>query len=86
MYTSIGLTGNLDLLCDFTTEKLSGLLEEYLLDGDLPLSPKGMEFYNEAKGKDWWTNVLIVPARYTDKPKYTIGLGDSFVAGVRLWF
>lgn len=30
--------------------------------------------------------VVIVPSKYIDKPNYTIGLGDSFVAGVQMCF
>jgi ADP-dependent phosphofructokinase/glucokinase len=30
--------------------------------------------------------VTLVPTKYIDKPKYTIGLGDSFVAGVQTCF
>ena len=32
------------------------------------------------------TDAVIVPTKYIDKPQYTIGLGDSFVAGVQICF
>jgi len=38
---------------------------------------------SENKHKD---DVVVVPSQYIDKPKYTIGLGDSFAAGVQLCF
>ncbi|MDO4632585.1 MAG: ADP-dependent glucokinase/phosphofructokinase [Eubacteriales bacterium] len=31
-------------------------------------------------------DVTLVPSKYIDKPKYTIGLGDSFVGGVQICF
>ena len=51
----------------------------------LELSQKGTDFYNEAANKGY-NDVVIVPSKYIDKPKYTIGLGDSFVAGVQICF
>lgn len=37
----------------------------------------------ESKYRD---EVVLVPSKYIDKPNYTIGLGDSFVAGVQMCF
>lgn len=49
-----------------------GVLSEVL---ELELSQKGTDFYNEAKNKGY-NDVVVVPSKYIDKPKYTIGLGD----------
>jgi len=47
----------------------------------LPFSPKGTECREKA-----CSDAVVVPSRYLDRPKYTIGLGDSFVAGVQICF
>lgn len=52
----------------------------------LPLSLKGMEAKNIISAGKYDDEVVIVPTKYIDKPKYTIGLGDSFVGGVQLCF
>lgn len=51
----------------------------------LPLSEKGCKG-REIILQENLQNVVLVPSKYMDKPKYTIGLGDSFVAGVQLCF
>lgn len=51
----------------------------------LKFSQKGTDFYNEAINK-CYNDVVVVPSKYIDKPRYTIGLGDSFVAGVQICF
>lgn len=53
---------------------------------DLPLSPKGVENYEAALASEYADEVILVPSKYIDKPKYTIGLGDSFVGGVQMCF
>ena len=52
----------------------------------LPLSERGMEYKRLIEEKEFLQKVVLVPSRYIDKPKYTIGLGDSFVAGVQICF
>ena len=49
----------------------------------LPMSPKGISFRYQAAEIP---GVIVVPSRLIDKPAYTIGLGDSFVAGMQLCF
>lgn len=53
---------------------------------ELPLSPKGVENYQTALASQYADEVTLVPSKYIDKPKYTIGLGDSFVGGVQMCF
>lgn len=52
----------------------------------LPLSEKGMRNRELAAKEHFSWEVVLVPSKYIDKPKYTIGLGDSFVAGVQMCF
>ncbi|MCC3372365.1 ADP-dependent glucokinase/phosphofructokinase [Cohnella sp. REN36] len=53
---------------------------------ELPLSEKGV-FNKEIIDKSIYAGeAIIVPTKYIDKPRYTIGLGDSFVAGVQICF
>ena len=51
----------------------------------LPLSEKGMKNWNIVR-ENGIKDVIVVPSKYIDKPQYTIGLGDSFVAGVQICF
>lgn len=51
----------------------------------LDVSPAGMKDLIEVKESDY-DDVILVPSKYIDKPKYTIGLGDSFVSGVQICF
>lgn len=51
-----------------------------------PLSPKGMEHERTIRESEYAGKVVLVPSKYMDKPRYTIGLGDSFVGGVQLCF
>lgn len=53
---------------------------------DLELSPKGMDNYRIISESEYVEDVVLVPSKYIDKPKYTIGLGDSFVGGVQVCF
>lgn len=50
------------------------------------LSAKGMENYQRLQDSEYKNEVVLVPSKYIDKPRYTIGLGDSFVGGVQLCF
>ena len=50
------------------------------------MSAKGVKNYQEVKNSQYSSEVVIVPSKYIDKPKYTIGLGDSFVGGVQICF
>lgn len=50
------------------------------------LSPKGMENYQTVLQSEYADEVTLVPSKYIDKPKYTIGLGDSFLGGVQMCF
>jgi len=50
------------------------------------LSPGGASFKDEVEKAGYSDRVVIVPSRYIDKPKYTIGLGDSFVGGLQMCF
>lgn len=52
----------------------------------LPLSPKGLSNREIIKKENLQENVVLVPSKYIDKPKYTIGLGDSFIGGVQICF
>ena len=47
----------------------------------LALSPEGIRFAEELEHKKPEAYVRIVPSRYMEHPKYTIGLGDTFMAG-----
>lgn len=50
------------------------------------LSPKGLKNYRIVRESEYASDVVLVPSKYIDKPKYTIGLGDSFVGGVQMCF
>lgn len=50
------------------------------------MSEKGMEYYRTLQESDYAKNAIFVPTKYIDKPKYTIGLGDSFVGGLQICF
>lgn len=52
----------------------------------LPLSPTGLQFARELAKMELPCSACLVPSRYMEKPKYTIGLGDTFVAGVQMAF
>ncbi|QGH36232.1 ADP-dependent glucokinase [Gracilibacillus salitolerans] len=53
---------------------------------ELPLSEIGMKNKEIISNSSYHNKAVIVPTKYIDKPKYTIGLGDSFVAGVQICF
>lgn len=52
----------------------------------LPLSPTGTGFAQTLGEMDLKHEAVLVPSRYMEKPRYTIGLGDTFVAGMQLCF
>ncbi len=52
----------------------------------LALSRDGIEKQACLARSIYQDEVILVPSKYMDKPKYTIGLGDSFVAGVQMCF
>ncbi|GLC82556.1 ADP-dependent glucokinase/phosphofructokinase [Lacrimispora brassicae] len=52
----------------------------------LPLSETGIRNRELIAKEHFSSQVILVPSKYIDKPKYTIGLGDSFVAGVQMCF
>lgn len=52
----------------------------------LPLSEKGVRCRAVVAASEFAGETILVPTKYIDKPKYTIGLGDSFVAGVQICF
>ena len=49
-------------------------------------SERGLEARRRVHERGLEKEAVVVPTKYIDKPKYTIGLGDSFVAGVQLCF
>jgi ADP-dependent phosphofructokinase/glucokinase len=57
----------------------------------LPLSPKGLRIREEVleretAGAEDDILCIVVPTRLMERPKYTIGLGDTVVAGVQTAF
>lgn len=50
------------------------------------MSLKGVQFLEIVEQHKFEEEVIVVPSRYIDKPKYTIGLGDSFVGGMQMCF
>ena len=63
-----------------------GAPEECAENLKLPLSPTGLRFARELDEMKPERYSCLVPSRYMEHPKYTIGLGDTFVAGVQLGF
>jgi len=53
---------------------------------ELSLSEQGNKCLNRIKDINEDMKIILVPTRYIDKPQYTIGLGDSFVAGMQICF
>ena len=55
---------------------------------DRELSQRGVSDLEKVEGSTHMQSrvVLRLPSKYIDKPKYTIGLGDSFVSGVQTCF
>lgn len=52
----------------------------------LPLSPVGLAFAERLSHMQLKHHAVLVPSRYMEKPACTIGLGDTFVAGVQICF
>ena len=52
----------------------------------VPLSEQGMRFAEELQKMQTLHETVFVPSRYISKPLGTIGLGDTFVAGLQLCF
>ncbi|MCD2492109.1 ADP-dependent glucokinase/phosphofructokinase [Lacrimispora sp. NSJ-141] len=52
----------------------------------LGLSPTGLAFHERLRELKPAKQAVLVPSRYLEHPKYTIGLGDTFVAGVHTCF
>lgn len=65
---------------------LYGTMEQIGEVLDFDLSAKGVKNYETIKNSEYSSEVVLVPSKYIDKPKYTIGLGDSFVGGVQICF
>ena len=63
-----------------------GSYEECAESLSLELSQIGLNFAEQLEGIATKKNVLLVPSRYMEHPKYTIGLGDTFVAGMQICF
>lgn len=63
-----------------------GTLEQIRELERYPFSEKGLRFRAQAAKAPWADRVTVAPTRYCDRPPYTIGLGDSFVAGVQMCF
>lgn len=49
-------------------------------------SDRGMKNYQAVRESKYAVETVLVPSKYMDKPKFTIGLGDSFVGGVQMCF
>jgi len=52
----------------------------------LPTSNKGTIAESKVSKSNYCKEVVIVPTKYIEMPKYTIGLGDSFIAGFQITF
>lgn len=63
-----------------------GTQEECRESLSLGLSPAGLAFHNRLEELKPAKQAVLVPSRYLEHPKYTIGLGDTFVSGVHTCF
>lgn len=63
-----------------------GSLEDCKETLQLPLSSVGLQIAEAAEQKKLDKLIKVVPSRYLEYPKYTIGLGDTFVSGVHTCF
>ncbi len=50
------------------------------------LSPVGVGFAEKLEHMNTKHMAILVPSRYMEKPRYTVGLGDTFVAGMQMCF
>lgn len=53
---------------------------------ELELSPVGVKYAEKISGMDLKHGAVLVPSRYMEKPTLTVGLGDTFVAGMQMCF
>ena len=53
---------------------------------ELPFSEAGLKYRDIIREHGPENRVVLIPTFYLDKPKYTIGLGDSFTGGMQLCF
>ena len=52
-----------------------------------PLSPVGVAFAEKiASDPEKYADVVLVPTRLIERPKYTVGLGDTFLGGLQMCF
>ena len=63
-----------------------GTQEECRESLSLGLSPTGLRFHDRLKELKPAKKAVLVPSRYLEHPRYTIGLGDTFVSGVHTCF
>ncbi|MCI8466033.1 MAG: hypothetical protein HFI63_09305 [Lachnospiraceae bacterium] len=63
-----------------------GTLDECRESLKLGLSPTGLAFHERLAKIKTEKQAVLVPSRYLEHPKYTIGLGDTFVSGVHTCF
>jgi len=61
-----------------------GTIEDCEATLSLGLSETGCAFAKALTGKATDKQVYLVPSRYMEQPKFTIGLGDTFMAGFML--
>ena len=85
---SLGLLNSRELerMDRVSLERAKGILEDCRETLACPLSETGLRFARELDSTSMKHSVCLVPSRYMEKPKYTIGLGDTFVAGVQCAF
>ena len=60
-----------------------GSMEDLWESLDIPLSAEGLRFFDGIHRVEKKHEAVIVPSRYLERPRYTIGLGDTFVGGVQ---
>ncbi|MBR0152837.1 MAG: hypothetical protein IJM26_03540 [Lachnospiraceae bacterium] len=54
---------------------------------ELPLSPVGVAFAEKIEADpEKYKDVILVPSRLIERPKYTVGLGDTFLGGIQMCF
>ena len=63
-----------------------GNVEECEESLSLPLSPVGLNFANQLEKLELKQKMVLVPSKYREHPTTTIGLGDTFVAGMQICF
>jgi ADP-dependent phosphofructokinase/glucokinase len=63
-----------------------GSLEDCRETMRLPLSPAGLAFWERLSSIRTKKSAYMVPSRYMERPRCTIGLGDTFMAGFLISF